>query len=66
MLNKKVGLRIKQFRIKKAITQIELSKLIGISQAEISRIENSATQITLYDLEKISKALDVTIASLIN
>lgn len=66
MLNEKVGLRIKQSRTKKAITQIELSKLVGISQAEISRIENSITQITLYDLEKISKALGVTISSLIN
>lgn len=65
MLNKKVAKRIKEYRLKREITQEKLAKLIGMSQAEISRIENSATVITMNDIEKIANVLKVQTIDLI-
>lgn len=65
MLNKIVAKRIRDFRHQKLVTQSQLARLVGVSQAEISRIENCSTYITLPDVEKISKALGVEVEDLL-
>ena len=48
------------------MTQEELSKKSGIKISRLSRMENVQIRIELDDLEKLSKALDVTIGWLID
>lgn len=60
MLMDKVARRIKEERVQRGWTQGQLAKLIGISQAEISRIENSLTEITLSDIDKFSTVFGVS------
>lgn len=43
------------------LTQAELSKKIGISQADISRLENGTRNPSLAMLERIAEALDTTL-----
>ena len=57
--------RIKSLRTSKGVTQSELSRLTGIDQAEISRIEKGSRRISTDDLATIAKHLGVSPAHLI-
>ena len=48
-------------RKRQKITQIKLSKMTGIPQATISRMESFASIPTLHIILKLSKALDLTL-----
>ncbi len=65
-INKKVGLKIRDIRKEKGISQLELANKIGVSQAYITYLENGQRNIDLKMLEKIAKALDVSIEELMN
>ena len=54
-----LGGRIKELRLKKQLTQNELAMLCNFEKASMSRIESGQTNVTVYTLKKISKALDV-------
>lgn len=60
------GMKIRFFRKKKQLTQKQLSETLGISQAELSRMECNRTPITVDDLQKIAAALGVRTIDLIN
>ena len=47
---KRVGERIKAMRTQRCISQSEMAKIIGISQAHFSNIENGRNNITLENL----------------
>lgn len=47
-------------RLKQDITQVQLSKIIGTSQANIARIESGTSPCNLSTIDKIAKALNVT------
>ena len=49
--------RIKEIMQKQKITQIDLARMTGINQAELSRIINEKKTVTLPTARKISKAL---------
>jgi predicted transcriptional regulator len=49
-------------RKKQKITQTELSKMTGVPQATISRLETFATVPTLYIILKLSNALNMKIS----
>ena len=53
-----LGGRIKELRLKKQLTQNELAILCNFEKASMSRIESGQTNVTIYTLKKISKALD--------
>ena len=55
--NLRIGLRIKELRLEKGITQDQLAREIHTTKSAISRLENHAESITLATLEKVARAL---------
>jgi transcriptional regulator with XRE-family HTH domain len=51
-----IGQAIKQTRQEKKLTQEELGKLIGVQKAQISRIENNASNVTIETLMRVFNA----------
>ena len=49
--------QIKQLREEKNLTQEELGELIGVQRAQVSKLENSTTNITLGTIIKVFDAL---------
>lgn len=52
-----LGLAIKQARQERNLTQEELGELVGVKKAQISKIENSATDARFTTILKVFKAL---------
>ncbi len=59
----KLGLRIKEFRKARGLSQEQLAEMIGIEQKHVSRLEVGKSYPTIDRLEKISSALDVPMGS---
>ena len=59
---KKLGLKIKELRKRKGLTQEELAELIQMEQNSISVMESGRNFPTLGTLEKIAKVLDVNLS----
>ena len=56
-----IGQAIKQTRQERNLTQEELGKLIGVQKAQISRIENNASNVTIDTLMRVFKALQAKV-----
>ena len=56
-----IGKAIKQTRQQRHLTQEELGKLIGVQKAQISRLENNASNVTMETLIKVFSALNAKI-----
>ena len=52
-----IGKAIKQTRLEQHMTQEELGKLIGVQKAQISRLENNASNVTMDTLLRVFTAL---------
>ncbi len=67
-LLKKVGKKIQNIRLKKGMSQVDLAGMIegNIDTTNISRIESGRTNPTLYNLYRISQALNVPLTDLVN
>lgn len=52
-----IGKAIKQTRQERNLTQDELGKLIGVQKAQISRLENNASNVTMDTLLRVFAAL---------
>ena len=61
-----LGLKIKELRNQKNITQQELSDLIGVKRQYISQIESGEYNITIDTLNKIAIAFQISMAELID
>ncbi len=59
-----IGKKIRELRKRKKITLVELSKLTGVAQATLSRIETGVMIGTVESHKKIAKALGTTLADL--
>jgi len=59
MDSKTIGLRVSQLRDRKGLTTTQLGKLVGLSQAQISRLENGKQGFRSITLMKVSRALGV-------
>ena len=57
-INQQVGYEITRAREKAGLTQVQLSKLSGIDQADISKIERGIGNPSLEKLKKIANALE--------
>lgn len=55
------GKAIKQTRKERNLTQEELGKLIGVQKAQISHIENNASNVTMKTLLKVFGALKTSV-----
>lgn len=60
-----LGIRIKQLREAKNLSQTEFADLCDIERGNISRLENGKVEVKLTTLIKISKALEIKVAELI-
>lgn len=59
-----IELLIKEIRLKKNMTQEELSRKSGISESYISELENNLKMPTILTLCKLAEALEVEITKL--
>ena len=63
---KKLGLKIKELRKRKGLTQEQLAELINMEQTSISVIESGRNFPTLGTLEKIAQILEVNLSDFFN
>lgn len=63
---KKLGKNLKMLRLKRKLSQGELSKSLNVDRAYISNIENGRMNPTLSTLEKIAQTLKVSIKELVD
>jgi len=55
------GLKIKEIRKEKGLSQEKLAELAGLHRTYIGMIERAEKNITLVNIEKLANALDVEI-----
>jgi len=63
-ITKEFGLSLKKIRLKKGISQEKLALLAGLHCTYISDVERGNKNISLNNIEKISKALKIDISNL--
>ena len=52
-----MGAMIRKVRLERNLTQAELGKLIGVQRAQISKLENNTTNVTMETILKVFSAL---------
>ena len=52
-----MGEMIRKVRLKRNLTQEELGKLVGVQRAQISKLENNMTNVTMETILKVFSAL---------
>jgi transcriptional regulator with XRE-family HTH domain len=62
--SQKLGKRVRQFRLKAELTQEKLSIATGLSQTYLSGVENGTRNPSIKTLDKIAKALHVSISEI--
>ena len=63
---KKTGLRIKTLRMERHLTQERLSNDIGMAQSYLAEVENGKRNVSLVNITRIAKGLDVRLSELFN
>jgi transcriptional regulator with XRE-family HTH domain len=61
-IQEKFGKRIKELRLKKNISQEALAHLADLDRTYMTSVENGRRNISIQNIEKIIKALGVSIA----
>ncbi len=56
-----IGDLIRKVRIERNMTQEELGKLIGVQKAQISKLENNSTNVTIETIFKVFNALQAKV-----
>ena len=62
---KAIGLRVREARLRKQMTQEDLAEKTGISTSYASAIETGASKVALPTLIQLTNALDTTIETLL-
>ena len=57
-----LGDMIKQVRLERNLTQEQLGKLIGVQKGQISKLENSATNVTMETILRVFNALKAKVS----
>jgi DNA-binding XRE family transcriptional regulator len=57
-----LGDMIRQVRLERNLTQEQLGKLIGVQKAQISKLENNTTNVTMETILKVFTALKAKIS----
>ncbi|MEQ5033514.1 helix-turn-helix transcriptional regulator [Morganella morganii] len=60
-LQKTAGFLIRELRIAKKMSGLELGRILNVSQQQISRYERGETELTLDKINKISSVFDLSI-----
>jgi len=63
-IKRSLGLRIRQLRLAKGLTQEQLAHLSGISRQYIGDVERGERNIAIVNIQKIARALGVTLSEL--
>jgi len=63
---KKLGLRIKELRKKKKLTQDELSELSGMNAKHLGEVERGIINISVQNIDKIAESLGVPLLVLLD
>ena len=58
-------MKLKQLRTRRGFNQTDLAKKVRVTQAYIAMLENGRENPTLKVLERLAKALKVTVAELV-
>lgn len=58
-----LGLRLKEFRLRRGLSQTELARLVGVTASTISQVESNLIYPSLPALMKMAEALAVDLAS---
>lgn len=61
-----VGKRVKELRNKLGVSQEEFADLAGLDRTYITSVECGKRNISIVNIEKLAKALNVTIAEFFN
>jgi transcriptional regulator with XRE-family HTH domain len=61
-----IGPRIRGFRLRKGMSQVELARLIGVSASTISQVEGEQILLSLPALVRAARALDVSLDTLVS
>lgn len=62
----KIGIRIKELREIKNLSQKDLSYSSDLDRSYIASVENGKRNISIVNIEKIAKALDITLKDFFN
>jgi transcriptional regulator with XRE-family HTH domain len=65
MILQKFGLRVKELRSAKGITQEDLAELASLSRQYIGDVERGTRNISLVNIEKIAIAREITLSELL-
>ena len=66
MIKEKVGERIKELRKKQNLSQEDFAFKCGLDRTYITSLERGKRNISLENLEKIAKALNMTLSEFFN
>lgn len=61
-----VGKRVKELRNKLGVSQEELADIAGLDRTYITSVECGKRNISIVNIEKLAKALNVTLAEFFN
>lgn len=61
----KFGENMKKIRLEKGMSQGDICRELGLDRAYISNVENGKQNLTLSTMEKVAKALGVSIEDLV-
>lgn len=61
-IRSKIGLRIKELRAERGVSQEEFASLIGMSRSYFGEVETGKRNVAAVNLEKIAKGLGVSLA----
>jgi transcriptional regulator with XRE-family HTH domain len=56
-----IAQKIKQYRRERGLTQGQFGELVGVQQAQISKIESGSLNVTMGTLQKVFNALDTQV-----
>lgn len=62
---KRLGENLKRIREQKGISQVDISKSLGVSRGFVSNVENGKTNPTLATITKLAKAVGVSAVELL-
>ena len=60
------GLRVKELRLEKGLSQEKLANLAGVDRTYMTQVENGKRNISIENIKKICIALDVGLSDLFN
>ena len=61
----KFGENMKRIRLEKSMSQGDICRALGLDRAYISNVENGKQNLTLGTMEKVAKALNVSLDKLL-